>query len=156
MENLVVAASNLYALRAIVFAADKGAYDLVAVITCAMMLSVAYHLVERVKHKLPGIGVIHEHEERTLLWFDRLAAANLSLYLFLVHPAPVNWLRHNWVVLAVAFAFLNYSERSEVMFSFFGIKRPERVFEFVVAHCLWHVFAFHIAYMVTVEACAVL
>ena len=47
MENLFVAVTNLYSLRAITLAFQKGKYLEFGVLSCATLASIIYHLSEK-------------------------------------------------------------------------------------------------------------
>jgi len=55
MENILVAGSNLYAIRGIAAAYSQHKVIEVILLFMSMLSSMAYHLIERSKHHMKGI-----------------------------------------------------------------------------------------------------
>jgi hypothetical protein len=156
MENWIVAASNVYALRAIAAwpLGSVGQWLCVA----AALASTAYHLIECKKHHMPGVPGLADYswtQHYRLLNLDRAAAAALGLYL-----AAVAWRAQRVGLIAPACAALAANALSE-LFRYVQITdglctndavgprvswRLQRAW-YMCWHCAWHVAAFHLAYV---------
>lgn len=145
MENVIVALSNLYAVRAMMtWPHFSIGYTLT---TLSAAASICYHLIEHQKHNMPGLGTGSWEEHFYFLNFDRLCAATLSIYLLM------HWQDNfYWPVFAISLG--SASELFHVqpkLQSAIGLSdHTERIF-YMVAHSAWHVAAFHCAYMVALH-----
>jgi len=142
MENVLVAASNLYAVRALcVLPMHTCGWYLTSV---AMSLSIAYHLCETRKHHMPGavrVGI-----EGLLLNLDRLGAMALTGW-FLTRAIT----NAQWLLLAYGSGALALNALSEVL-RWFKVDQHAPIglvrCWYIVWHSAWHVAAFHLVYLV--------
>lgn len=153
LANVAVAASNLYALRAILRQQHKGQYLDALATGVAMTASLVYHLAET-RHSLPGIPPLDSHAHM-LLQLDRVFAVSvvaLSLrHVFRVLDlSRATWerkgvwgivparLHYDAALVPVGLAVLLASEAC-----------PWRAL-YCALHIGWHVMAFHMVYRVSI------
>ena len=145
MENWLVSASNLYALRAVAAWPLGSAPQLLTL--GAMAASIAYHLIERRKHHMPGAvpfadGTLQQHQR--FLNLDRASAATLGIYV-----AALAWRQRRYDLLATGGAALLLNALSEAC-RLVGVdayvSAPLQRCWYMLWHCSWHVAAFHLVY----------
>lgn len=144
MENAILAATNLYGFRALrEWPAGSWGQCLTGF---AMGASILYHMVERHKHKMPGLaGTGTRTEHAVCLNLDRFAAVSLGLYLALSQEPDAGLLRLGAGALGLA-ALSELPEWFPLHIFTGGVGRDWYVF----LHALWHLSAFHLVYMVAV------
>jgi len=144
--NLIVAASNLYALRA--FNAWMPLDPICASLTAvAMGASTLYHLVERHKHGLAGCGSGSLREHTICINIDRVAAVTLTLYILFNYPSIATRLLPSF---AGALLMLGVSELPHLFPSVFqkhvGANATRVIY--TITHSAWHMWAFHNLFLV--------
>lgn len=92
MENLILAATNLYGFRAVI--GNKNFYQRTS-ICLAMFASIIYHSVENIKHDLTGLYPFDSYKNRVfynLLWLnaDRICAVIAAVTNFKLRPIMNN------------------------------------------------------------------
>src|SRR5439155_19959116 len=87
MENLFIAATNLYGLRAIRIALQQKKRSEVIILSCAMCGSIVYHLSET-KHGMNNL-ILKDHVG-ILLNIDRLFAGIAAISFFLRYKKRLN------------------------------------------------------------------
>jgi hypothetical protein len=148
MENAIVAASNCYALRALLAWPSFSMGHLLT--SFAMAASLMYHLVERHKHNMPGLvgdGSVIEHN--VYLNLDRVAALALAIHLINTVTSEAFECLAPFAALSLtlcAASELSHWWPSLLIGRGIGIKTERRWY--VVTHSLWHLCAFHLVYLV--------
>lgn len=64
MENIIVSATNLYALRSVVKLVCNRKYFKAIIIGCSMISSITYHLLEHSKHDMPSFRRVKDKKTR--------------------------------------------------------------------------------------------
>lgn len=109
MENIILALTNLYAIRAVGIAVKSNLPWQALAVAAAALASIAYHLIECQKHGMPGIGVFESMlSHRVFINIDRVAAIGAVVTL---GSAPFVWSEKELVFLA--FLSLVLSEGAE-------------------------------------------
>lgn len=127
--NVVVAASNWYGLRAVRDAKGLDKWLLLGAMTSSTM----YHLQEQAKHDMHGMGLY----EQQWLNLDRLFAVMCVVRLL----SKCKWNKKILTIGLLSFGCMCVSE-SQHFFQF--LTKPL----YVVTHVLWHIGAFHTAYLI--------
>jgi hypothetical protein len=146
MENVIVASTNLYALRSIHALWSNKAYANCFLITASMISSIAYHLVEHSKHGMPGIK-FYRQCEKVLLNLDRFfAVGSILSFLRLYHRRLMTdrtiqiWIMIavlNWI-LSEGYVFLGKSHKTP-----YNLKK----YFFMFTHSIWHLCVYHISFL---------
>lgn len=141
MENVLVAGSNVYALRAIAKGFRMRKIKEALVLAGAMSASMLYHALEVSKHDMPGVIVLPWLEKHALN-ADRAFAA----------LAMVTFLRKRNVTKRILFlgigalTLMALSECQHVV----SLQHLPKMFVktlYLTTHVGWHISAFHIAYL---------
>ena len=150
MENIIIAATNLYAIRGIISHFAKHNYTEAGFIFGAMMCSITYHLIENIKHPLPGIipGIFKipmKHKNlvfinKVFFNFDRFFAVAAILVCFRTKFILANQMN----IMGTAAAGSLCLAISE-----FIPKKHYYNHIFVMCHGLWHIAVFHCAYLLS-------
>ncbi len=133
LPNLIVAASNLYALRAVALSFPSlQAWCILFAAVC----STAYHLIERHKHQMPGASF--GRSVRAHLWLinlDRVAAVIAAVVCmpYLLQDVPL-------LTVLVALGSITASEQ-------LADRTNDPVWVHTIWHSLWHIAVFHLAYI---------
>jgi hypothetical protein len=139
MENIFVAASNLYALRAIDAARKKKKYLTVTILGCATIGSIVYHLSET-KHSMKSL-CFKDHTSITLN-LDRFFAVYSVGYFISRYQKKI---RDKKVIFfsLLGFIAMLLSESQHV------ITIPPMMEKklYLITHPIWHICAFHTAYL---------
>ncbi len=143
MENALVVASNLYALRTV---NALPLFSPGSVLTLlAMLASMLYHGVERHRHGMPGLfGSGTLREQCLCINIDRACAALLCAWLLIVAREPAHF-----YLAAPALMLLALSEAPHFApraFAKFGKTRARHFY--MTFHIAWHLAAFHLTYLV--------
>lgn len=146
--NVIVAASNLYAMRA--FSAwlplDPMCASLCVV---AMAASTLYHLVEKHKHSLAGCGSGTLREHKICINMDRAAAVGSTAYILLSYPGIAVQLIPSFVGALLALCLSEMPHLFPQMFEQDIGSNGTRIF-YVVIHSAWHVWAFHTLFLAAI------
>lgn len=135
MENLIVAGSNIYALLPIMEAFTKGEIFFCAVLCAAMICSFLYHMIEHHKHDMSGWGSQSIEEHRVCINLDRLTALTSCIIGLCICAEPSRFFQENQLLIFGALFLLFVSE-----------KLVGRTL-YIITHSMWHICAFHIAYL---------
>ena len=143
MDNFLVAASNLYACRAIHKAINKKEYLDVMILLNAMTASIVYHTLEVSKHNMTGIPM-YQHRELRALNFDRVSAALVVARFVYRYRSNIN--KRVIVFGITGVGCLMLSECQHVIDTSRYPIQPMKVF-YMITHIAWHIFAFHTAHL---------
>lgn len=139
MENIIVAASNLYAILPIAYNYQHNHLFNAFILTCAMAASIAYHLIETHKHNMPGMPIFRSYEwHNFFINIDRFFAFACIFILFDIN----NILKFNGFILVA----LLHSYLSEVYF-----RSNDDKYKYILTHIIWHIMAFQIAYIFSLK-----
>ena len=141
MENILVAGSNVYALRAIAKAYRMRKFKEAFVLAGAMSASILYHALEVSKHDMPGLIVWHRLEMQALN-ADR-AFACLATFSLLSQRRITKRVLFFGVG---ALCLLGVSECQHVVSLQYLPKNFVKTL-YLTTHVGWHICAFHIAYL---------
>jgi hypothetical protein len=139
LENILMAASNLYGFRA-----TDATHNIVdrMTITCAMISSIVYHLFEKSKHGMSGVS--SQMDDKVWLDADRVYAVALVARLLIFHGHKID--RHILAIGAISVTAMAISECQNVIdISAIPVGITRAVY--MVTHTIWHIGAFHIAYL---------
>jgi hypothetical protein len=138
MENLFVAATNLYGLRAIKTGIQKRYWKESIMLGCAMYASIIYHLSET-KHNMNSL--ILTNNTSVTLNIDRLFAfCSMALILFNLK----NKLNKKMLIIGtIGLISMMISESQHVITLPMFIEKPL----YLVTHSIWHICAFHTAHL---------
>lgn len=143
MANLIVSASNLYALRAIDQVFRYGGQSEAVLLTSAAFASIIYHALESAKHDMTGIPKFQRYEN-IALWTDRILASMATARFLWVYKNRIN---RNIILLGIiSVACLMASECQHVIDIKKYVGRHTKLF-YILTHIAWHLGAFHIAYL---------
>jgi hypothetical protein len=134
MENLIVSASNLYALYPLYLSIRSRKFINVILLAGSMTSSILYHLSEHSKHNLKGITYLNNYE-RSLLNSDRFFAIVTISYYIYKYPRLL-FEKKKYILFALL--CLAISE-----FPLIRNHVPKPIY--IISHSLWHILAFHIA-----------
>lgn len=134
MENVLVAASNLYAVVPIYVAANRGQPFYAGVLCMAMGFSLLYHMIEHHKHGMTGLGSGTLEEHDVCINLDRFWAVCAVMTGLWMQQDIYTFLYDHMFPIAVGLQLLFTSERTT----------NKRVY--ILTHSLWHIAAFHMAY----------
>lgn len=145
MQNIIVAASNLYGLRAIhTLLLKKHIFGAISV-GLSMGSSILYHLAEHTKHNMPGIKMLKKWES-VLLNFDRIFAMCSILYFVIIkHNMMLNSIILSYGLVGILAGL--FSEQLHYSKLLNKIKYPYNQLAFIGTHILWHFCVFHIAHL---------
>ena len=141
LPNIVVAMSNLYFLY---LARNDNIHY---ILFFPMMASFIYHLAET-KHGLQGLPIINKYSDE-LLFVDRIGAFFAAIYILQQIELYTIFL------LIIGLIFLIHSEMDNIIsytkckitkYNIYQINPHLTPIEYIVSHCLWHVFAFEALY----------
>ncbi len=112
-------------------------YFVALCIFCAFASSVCYHMIERHKHGMRGINIFCDKTSHHIfLNIDRFFACLLVYVMF-----DIKYIYHVDIVLTFIIGLLCMG-LSEMVF-----KGSQYQMQYIVTHCLWHIFAFHTVYI---------
>jgi hypothetical protein len=143
MQNLIVAASNLYAIRAV--SAWPEASLGRALTVGAALSSISYHLLERQRHSMPGVSCD----------FNGSALSYLKRALGLALGFEMSWrcylagrfdlLRSGCGALLIngISEMFYYAPQTASLFPIYMNWQRRRAF-YVFWKCIWHILAFHL------------
>lgn len=139
MENIFVAASNLYCLRAIQLAFKKEKYVEMSILGCATLASIIYHLSEK-KHGMKSL--CFKNNTNITLNIDRFFAVSSMIVFALTY---MDRLYDKNIISYSIFGLITgmISECQHVFKLPLSIEKPL----YLVTHPLWHLSVFHIAYL---------
>src|SRR5437868_9552490 len=139
MENLFVTATNLYALRAIKLAFEQQKYLECGVLSCATIASIVYHLSET-KHSMKSL--CFKNSTRITLNMDRFFAfASVLVFLFKYNKMIKN---KEIIFYGITSLVAQMLSESQHLISF--SPSTEKTL-YLITHPIWHIGAFHIAYL---------
>jgi hypothetical protein len=145
MDNIIVASTNLFGLKAIQRSLTDKKYLEAFLLTGSMTSSITYHLAEHSKHHMTGIKFLIPYE-KILLNFDRFFAT-ATVLLFLNKYYITNKYKHNLNKLIAMSLFCLVSSEG----LHFSLKNILPVWFhkilFIGLHGSWHVLVFNIAYI---------
>jgi len=150
LKNIWLACSNLYAIRSIIVFA-KGQEVLTAcLIGMSMVASFWYHLIEFRSNQLPGVipSLRDERWQMKWLWLDRIAAGVAFL-----SAIKIEGLIDYWWLIMIALLVLLISEIKIESSVISRNIRPDYMLQdmlctkYLIFHALWHLLAFHLAYL---------
>lgn len=150
LKNIWLASSNLYAIRSIITFA-KGQEVLTAfLITISMLSSFLFHLIEYRPNQIPGAipSLRYDKYQSIFLWIDRIMAV-----IAFTSAIKLEGLINYWGLIVVALLVLLISEIKLESSVLSRNIRPEYMLQdmlcikYLIFHALWHLIAFHIAYL---------
>lgn len=145
MDNLCVTATNLYALRAINTCIKNNSYLNALLLTGAMTSSIIYHALENAKHNMTGIPRFKKYESLALN-FDRLFAILVVTRFIMLYHKKIN--QQILTLATCSLICMLVSECQHVInLNSYPIKYTKLLY--MITHCLWHIGAFHVAYLLT-------
>lgn len=138
MDNIFVAATNLYSLRAIYVALKRKKYVAAIILGSATIGSIVYHLSET-KHNMNSL-CLKNHTTITLN-IDRFFAVCSSGYLVWMFKKNIN--KKVILIGSLGLVAMMLSECQHVL------TLPPMVEKnlYLCTHPLWHICAFHVAYL---------
>lgn len=145
MENIILFLSNLYGLRAVYSFLSQSAYIPSGFLLGAIVASSQYHLIENIKHPLTGITKFLKIEisesnlfflNKITLNIDRFFAIGSILVIFEYSKC----FEDNIILFALVASICG-------MISETLPKKVKYNKIFVLLHSIWHILAFHIAYL---------
>ena len=144
-DNLVVTLTNLYAVRAIMTCINSNSYLNALLLSGAMTSSIIYHALENAKHNMTGIPQFKRYE-LIALNFDRLFAVLVVTRFIMLYHKKIN---QQILTLAIcSLVCMLLSECQHVINLNSYSVRYTKLF-YIITHCLWHIGAFHVAYLLT-------
>jgi hypothetical protein len=153
MDNFIVAATNLYAFRAIAQCdarGTKGVEDSVFsrhldahLLYGAMLSSIVYHLLEKSKHNMTGTPKSGQYESMALNADRAFAALVVMRFIYAYHK------KIDARILTIGLCSLTCMMLSECQHVVSLDRYPIRYTKafYMLTHCLWHIGAFHTAYL---------
>jgi len=139
MDNLIVAASNLYGIRAILSCPSKWGK---LICLSSVLASILYHVVEHHKHGMIGWGSGTHLEHQICINIDRMMAVILGLYM--IRGASIKLIIQGCGPLIL----LGLSELPWI-FKIFGPYYEH--FWYIWWHSLWHIGIFHVVYLLALQ-----
>lgn len=130
-----MSASNLYALLPLTVAWSEGRVLFGVTLCASMVFSILYHMIEHHKHDMPGWGSHTLAEHHVCINLDRCAATSVVLVTLFQHHDVTAFVTGHWMILCFALLLLYVSER-----------RADKSM-YMFTHSLWHIYAFHLAYL---------
>lgn len=149
MDNIIVSASNLYALFGSIQFYKNGEYINSFLINCAMISSILYHLAESNKHNMTGIYFLKPYEKK-LLNIDRFFAISsvlifsIKYWLIIFNNSAIMNIIPIGLFSLILSEFPNYSPVTVFP------KSTEKII-FIISHCIWHLCAFHVGYLLAIN-----
>ena len=138
MENLFIAATNLYGLRAIRVALQQKKLSDATILGCAMFGSIVYHLSET-KHGMNSL-ILKDYVNITLN-IDRLFAGIAAVTFLLKYKKKLNKKIISYG--SVGLGMMMISECQHVI----SLSLPIEKQIYLLTHPIWHICAFHTAYL---------
>ena len=143
MDNIIVAFTNLAALRPIALCIAQHEWIDATLLFCAMFSSIAYHLLENAKHNMTGIPMLKQYE-LIALNVDRAFAA-----LVIARFVSTRYEKINQRIFLMGVYSLGYMALSECQHVIDVTRYPmlgEKSY-YMITHCMWHICAFYTAYL---------
>lgn len=134
MENVFLAATNLYGVRALYVAEEWIHFN--SVLLC-ILASMTYHLIEYRKHGMPGIGyATSTSAHEFFLNLDRIVAI-WTFFIFVDYSMISDHHIRRYVYFGALMQYL--SERV--------YRWKEDKTKYIICHALWHLAAYHVLYL---------
>lgn len=140
MPNLILSLSNLYGLLAVSVLYNNNDMFGAIILSGTILSSMIYHLIEHHKHNLVGLSEFNLCDtvchHQTFINFDRFFACSSVLYLL-----TYDLIIEHIVLTVIALICLSISETTQYI--------EHRIIKrlFVPLHFIWHILAFHLAYL---------
>lgn len=143
MDNVIVAFTNLVALRPIAICIEQHEWIDAILLFCAMSSSIAYHLLENAKHGMTGIPRLKQYE-LIALNTDRVFAA-----LVIARFISTRYEKINQRIFLIGMCSLVYMSLSECQNVIDVAQYPMMSTKgyYMISHCMWHISAFYTAYL---------
>lgn len=149
MENILVSLSNLYGLFSLIQFYKNREYLNLFLVTCAMVSSILYHLAESKKHNMAGIYLLKPYE-KILLNLDRFFATmaiivfTTKYWIIIFNYSPIIQIIPFGLFCLILSEFPNY-----IPVTIFS--KPISKIIFIISHSIWHIYAFHVAYLLSIR-----
>ncbi|QKF94464.1 hypothetical protein QKU48_gp1006 [Fadolivirus algeromassiliense] len=165
MLNIIVASTNFYGIYGVYTYYNNNQYIESFIIFCAIWFSILYHLVEKNKHNMPGIGIFTDNTSQMyLLNLDRISAICASIVTvkqIYINCIPITSLliigmigvvgelvpeivsglyssgKHNSLIPEYIVTYTNPQK--------YKINKHIEHMIYVIGHCIWHLSMFHIS-----------
>lgn len=133
-QNILVSSSMAYGLRALSIAPTP---ILFWTMSGSILSSVAYHLIEKHKHQMKGIGYFNDIvSHHVFLNIDRIFAIALGSQILFDYQ---RWYTDKYIIGCglIGFTLMTLSE----------MVYKKNKFMYIITHCGWHLLAFHSVYL---------
>ena len=169
MLNIIVAGTNFYGLPGVITYYQKGFIVKSVITASAIFFSTIYHLVEKNKHNMPGIGYFQDDGSQIVLHVLDRTGAILSVLIGLHHI----YIKNIPILPLIGWGFIGTIAEiiPEIISGLYSSGRHDSIIStwivnwlnptkykinkhiehtiYTIGHCIWHLSMFHISNIIS-------